>query len=998
MGVKVPEFGDQVFVGRVRELEEIRSTLERARAGRMQTLLVSGDAGVGKTRLVQQGCTRGTPGEHGVAVLCGACLPLSTMTVPLVAIRAALRSAPSDLSAPALKAGQDGRGWAPAQDAVVAVDEWLDRVCRERPVVLVVDDLQWADESTLDVLMYVVAGSAERPLAVVCTLRRGEAGTGHALQRWLADVRRMPSYREMRLLPLGRAETREQMSSLLGSPPHETLVAEVYARTDGNAYLNRLLVEDLPPDARHLGEHLPADLDAAVLRPWHRLSEQARELVRVIAVGGEVAAGPSLARAVRLAGTPTERAGSLLREAVDAGILDVEAHSGGYWFHHPLQAEALEASLAPEELRGLHAAFAAHGERDLRVVKSAPRPDPEARHLGGNAHEPGSLAAVTAIADHHHRAGSQLQAYRWALRAVDAGEHTGTGAERLRLLRRAVALRQDLADAEESSLDLLLRLRVTAASLGAHEEELAAVESVLDLVDEGEDPLLVAELLIRQEHLRFSTGRGFLRIDPARRAVALTERHPATWQHAYALAELAHASLWHEVPDAHAIARAAMTCALAVGEPRALAYAYAAAAMSSVFQGHPEAGGVAARGVNAAIEARDWWAFVHATLWEANSTADPGHPDYAHVLQVRRETLDQLDAPHPYIAWLSAAEAASWLTAGRWEECTDRLRVALGSDPGPAGDVIARLVAARLAVLQGRVGEAQAHLARAEELFAETTDFLAFEFDAVRAMVRLAAGDPSGAVEAALTGATSYGAPPTMCEWLIPLAARSLADLAENARRRGASAEEHLARLDTLVTRFPHIIRDVALDSPFYLRQLDGLDALYAAEVCRARRAADEPDRWSEAAALLHDILPWDNAYAAFRAAESQLVRHRGDRDEAAAALRDAHELASRLRAEPILTETVDLARAARIRLDQVTPIRVASAGPGSDRPPWPITPREQEVLDHIVAGRTYGEIARALFLSEKTVSSHVSNLLRKTGATNRVELAHLAQRHGTQP
>lgn len=479
----------------------------------------------------------------------------------------------------------------------------------------------------------------------------------------------MPCYAELHLGPLERGETREQVRSLLGVVPHETLVEEVYTRTSGNAYLNRLLVEDLPPNARHLGTHLPADLEAAVLRPWHRLRDDARELVRVIAVGGEVALGASLARAARLAEVPPENAARLLREAVDAGVLDVEP-GGGYWFHHPLQVEALETSLAEEELRRMHAAFAAQGELDLAGVAVAPRQDaatPVAR-----------LAAVTAIADHHHRAGHPLEAYRWALCAVDAGEHAGTGGERLRLLRRAVTLREHLADAEESVLDLLLRLRTTAAQLGAHEDELAAVESVLDLVDGSEQPLLVAELLVRQEHLRFSTGRGFLRVDAARRAVALTEPDPDSWQHAYALAELAHSSLWQEVPEAHDVAAAALESAVAVGHPVALAYAYAAAAMSVVFRGRPGGPELAARGVAAATEARDWWGFVHATLWEANGTADPAQPEYAQLLQQRRESLEELGAPHPYIAWVSAAEAASWLDAARCEECTDRLR-------GPSG-------------------------------------------------------------------------------------------------------------------------------------------------------------------------------------------------------------------------------------------------------------------------------------------------------------------------
>ena len=140
-------------------------------------------------------------------VLVGACLPLSTMSVPLAPVRAALRRAPPELGAAALSgaASQETTGRAP-----VLIDDWLERVCTQRPVVLVVDDLQWADESTLDLLMFVLAGSAERRLAVLMTRRYGELGTGHPLNRWLADMRRMPCLSELSLGPLARHETRDQ--------------------------------------------------------------------------------------------------------------------------------------------------------------------------------------------------------------------------------------------------------------------------------------------------------------------------------------------------------------------------------------------------------------------------------------------------------------------------------------------------------------------------------------------------------------------------------------------------------------------------------------------------------------------------------------------------------------------------------------------------------------------------------------------------------------------
>ncbi|MEO7448752.1 MAG: LuxR C-terminal-related transcriptional regulator [Humibacillus sp.] len=492
--------------------------------------------------------------------------------------------------------------------------------------------------------------------------------------------------------------------------------------------------------------------------------------------------------------------------------------------------------------------------------------------------------------------------------------------------------------------------------------------------------------------MRFSTGRGFFRVEQVERAVALSVHAGDSWQHVYALAELAHASLWAEREDALELADAALRRATALGHPRALAYACAVAAMSNVFSSSPGGVELAARGVAAAVEAGDWWAFVHATLWEANASGAPVSAACVDVDRRRRHQMVDLGAPHPYLAWLSACEAIGRLLRGDWRGCTDLLRVALGSDPGGAADAAARLSAAQLAVLQGRQHEAEDHLTRSEELFAETTNFLAFEFDAVRALVRLGAGDADGAYAAAMTGATSPGAPPTMCEQLCPLAARALADLADLARERGEPVEPVLTRLASLLERFPHVIPDSAFLSADYQAQLEALDALYVAEAARARRAPDVARLWTHAVALLDGVCPWDAAYAAFREAEAIIVGGERTRREAAVAVRRAHRLASELRAEPLLHEVVELARSARVPLDGPGE---RAAAPALDGRLQGLTAREREVLGHVVAGHTYGEIARALFVSEKTVSSHVSNLLRKTGTTNRYDLARLA-RHST--
>jgi DNA-binding CsgD family transcriptional regulator len=395
--------------------------------------------------------------------------------------------------------------------------------------------------------------------------------------------------------------------------------------------------------------------------------------------------------------------------------------------------------------------------------------------------------------------------------------------------------------------------------------------------------------------------------------------------------------------------------------------------------------------VACSVEARDYWAYFHATLWEANAQETWTSSRYANALRTRREQLVEIGAPHAYVAMLAADEASSWLSIGNWREALDRLRFVLGSDPGPFADVMARLTAALLAARQGRTEEAVAHLARADELLEASSEFLNYHFDAVRAEVALARRDPTAAYDAALAGATSPGVPPTMCEWLLPFAARALADLAQSAQDRGGDVTRILARLDDLVTRFPHVIRDFGESTELWEQQISALDEMYHAEVGRAKEAQDSGDQWMRVVDGCHaGMLAWEESYACWRGAEALLRHGHHQRARAASVLRRGVALAEELDARPVQTELLALASSARIPVGQVAAVDAAN---GRTATLHGLTTRESEILKHVVAGRTYAEIARTLTISEKTVSSHISNLLRKTGTSNRIELSRLASR-----
>jgi DNA-binding CsgD family transcriptional regulator len=233
------------------------------------------------------------------------------------------------------------------------------------------------------------------------------------------------------------------------------------------------------------------------------------------------------------------------------------------------------------------------------------------------------------------------------------------------------------------------------------------------------------------------------------------------------------------------------------------------------------------------------------------------------------------------------------------------------------------------------------------------------------------------------------GVPPTMCQWLLPLAARAIADRVAATQDAGDDVRALRAELETLVASHPHIIRDVSNSAvPLWEEQIEALAAVYAAEVARAAEASGESERWIVAAdALVTGKLPWEEAYARRRAAEVLLVRD-GDRLRGADQLRRGLELADRLGAAPIASDLRALARRARIALAKPTEVdgdRLSAV--------VSVTPRERDILSLVVAGRTYGEIARDLFISEKTVSTHISHLLDKTRTANRLELAGFVER-----
>jgi DNA-binding CsgD family transcriptional regulator len=390
-----------------------------------------------------------------------------------------------------------------------------------------------------------------------------------------------------------------------------------------------------------------------------------------------------------------------------------------------------------------------------------------------------------------------------------------------------------------------------------------------------------------------------------------------------------------------------------------------------------------------AAASRDWWAFVHAVMWETNAWPEAYDWGEAEQLRRRRKELSDLGGPDAYVLQLAAVEADRCLELGDWQTCARLLRETVTSDPGPMADLRLRLVMARLASHQGRTLDAIAHVDRARELIAGTAHLPNLNLDVTWATVLLEARRPADAMRVAMSAADRPGVRVDLAERLIPLAARAMADLVEEARDRQLSEVDTLAHVDELRGRFPAVIRTDDSDSPLGELRLEAMQSWYDAETARARRSPTEPELWvAMRERCVAGKLPWLELYASWRAADIFLTRGHESRAEGISQLRAGHELAVRLGAETVRSELEDLARLAHVRLETTSPVTTLDDTRLAD-----LTPREHEILAQLIRGLTYRDIAAALVISEKTVSSHVSNLLRKTNTSNRVELTRLLSR-----
>ncbi|WP_457098431.1 helix-turn-helix transcriptional regulator [Microbacterium sp. P5_E9] len=945
------------LVGRDDVRRRIAVALAEAGGQGSRTVVIVGEAGIGKTWLARDAA------EHvpDAIVFAGACLPLATISVPFLALRTLFRNPQVASAAPVVDFD------APAAQVLVELDRWVDATAVGSRIVLLIDDLQWADPATLDVLLYLMSRPGDARLTIIVTVRDGRVGASRDVDRWLANVRRMPGCDIVLLGPLDRAGTTDQLTQLLGVPPHQSLVEDVWRHAGGSPYLTALAAAGVDPQARRLPTPLPRGLEATVRDAVHALGEDVVALLRVLAVSGRPLAPGELAAVIAAGSLSVASDGAAMDSALATARAQgtiVRAPDGRDWFRHPLTAEVLEGGLSLEDRRSWHAAF-------VRVGGSLPA-------------EGLTFEEVARLADHSAESGVDRDAFEWARTACRRAMTAGAYEQALRFAMRAWNLRPDLDDSPETERELLALRRTAAFHAGAVDAELEVIDRLLEDVG-ADDDLARAELVLRGILLRAAGQHGDPTAEELARAMAMTAGHPASWQRAQALAFVV---FWtaEERPGVSTVE--IVDLARRTGSDLALTWALVGGLLLAIRAGDLDtARRMGDEAVIAAIRAGDGLAHNTAADAVARATHGAGTQGFAEEMRSRRRAAA---GRLPHGSWLAMLEAEAWFDVGRWDDCAAALRFIIGELPKRPVDVAGRVVAGRLAVRQGRFSDAAGHFARVEELVQEGGLTSPVEMKLGRAELRLEAGDPVGAaVLLATLAPTAFPEGRGGHEQLRRLVARALADAAE----AGGSLSS-AARVEDLIGRFLRGPRTAAHDRwecevPPTLVAAD--QALLMAEAARAGHQEAAEHLWLEAIDLCAAAdWPWETAYACRRAAESVLLSDRADRAAAAPLIRRGLDVADHLGAAPLARALRDLARYARI------PVPDGDVDPTPEPTPdipgiAGLTPRESEIVGLLVAGRTYREIASELFLSEKTVSSHISNILRKTGASNRIDLARRA-------
>lgn len=982
------------LVGRERELARLRELLTEAGTGRAVTGLVSGDAGVGKSRLIAE--VMAIAGRDGFTVLCGQCAEIGD-SVPYLPFADAFRTAPPYIAGAVKErtvlarllpdgGGQPGKAdWSglARQQMFGAVLGLLTELAADKPVLLALEDLHWADATTRDLVTFLTRMLHRERVAIIGTYRTDDLYRRHPFRPVLAELLRLPSVTLVELGPLPAAALAEHLSSLARStgsrlsgrpgpggpcPLSAVTLNRLVERAEGNAYY----AEELLTASSGPAGALPTGLSELLLSRVERVSAAAQQVLRAAAVAGR-RADDGLIRAA--SGLPDAEYEEAVREAVAHQLL-VPDGTDGYRFRHALLREAVYGDLLPGELTRLHARLAA-------LLTDVPGAAAELAHHSLTSHDiPGALAASVRAGEEAERIGAPAEAHRHYDQAIELWDRVDEAGKLAGMARGKLGMRSALAAAASGDVPRAVHLlrRIRAAQPPGTDPELRSRvgERLAYYLLQSENPDWFGEAL-----------------SVARATVEQTPEDPPTWYRARAMATYAIAlTVAGDWDGALEWAQRAREVAGISDAPSVEADSLATIGQLAVRNGDTsEAIGMFTAALEQAAAARVLGVELRAAYHLAQERLVRGQLDEA--ARVAHEGVQRAEAEGlglaPFGMDLQHLHFQAHYADGEWDhaqELADGFPVRVARHP----EAVLSAMALFIDVARGNpaAGERRTWL----EPFRDDA-FVAYIARGLLAEHALWRGDANGALAEAEAAIEADGQPHTPAVIRVAAVALSArADRAAELRARGDSdgaaaeeiAGERLLDLAREGARFPA--------RPKMVLGTEGRGWLARCEAEYARLAGrNRPQAWEEVLAEFGPGYVYETARTQWRLAGALAEAHR--RDEAAAVWRAARGVASRLRARPLASALDDLARRARLDTGH-------GAGNGAGNgPAWRpsglagLTDREREVLRLLARGMSNREIGAELFITSKTASVHVSNILAKLGVASRVEAAAIAYREG---
>ncbi|VTR75263.1 helix-turn-helix transcriptional regulator [Cellulomonas hominis] len=968
------------FVARDEQVAALLAAVDRAAAGEPGLVLLGADAGVGKTRLLTH--VARLAGERGATVVVSHCIDLGEIGLPYLPFAEALHQLVADdrpgvaevvAARPALRRLLPSTGVEPAGadeqterlqlfDGVAAV---LAAAARpDAPLVLVVEDLHWADSSSRDLLRFLVARLRAEPVLVVGSYRADDLHRRHPLRPVLAELGRHPRVERIDLPPFTSDELRAFTTSLAGGPLPEDALRRIQQRSEGNAYFAEELLE-----ARGAGTDLPGTLADVLRARLEQLDPEVQRLARAASAAGRRVDEPLLRAVVAGAeGDPARHA------AFDAALRDAVAHhvlvgeDGRIAFRHALLAEAVYTDLLPGEQVALH--------RDYLLAAAA---DPALATPAERAHH--------ALLSHDNRLA--LVASRDAAR--EAGRVLAP-AEELRHLETVLRLWPGVPtaadDLGEERVDVLLAAAAAGGRAGLGDRAVAMAREAVAAVDRQAGAVDVPAGR-RVAALRTSLARHLLAVERVEEALRETGRALAdlaeeegvpSADRAWALATHARAALNADLDD-----QAEVSASAAVDEARAAGAADA------------EADALISLAV-LVVEDRDRAAdLLTGALHRARDAGDvPTELRCTYNLAANRFYAGRLDeAAGTIVAGLelAARSGLTWSAYGvelrLFAEIVrytrgDLSRPAPTADPGPPrAESAVDGVQMYAAVARGDADAVDRSLALLHGRHDDTMITLIAGGCAVDALTWAGRPDEAVALAHELIDEISRVWSDFFLGgiWLSALGIAALADEAAADRLTGRDPAPRLEAGARLLNRAV-VTADRGRPRGGQLGP-EGRAWLARAHAEHARlTGTPDPKAWQGAADEFDYGYRYELARTRWRWAEALLGTEDRDaaREQAAAALAVAREIG----AAPLAGALTDLSRRARLDLPGV---------PATS--PDVLTAREAEVLALVAEGLSNRQIGERLFISGKTVSVHVSRVLDKLGVGGRAEAVAVAHRRG---